>query len=512
MACFWLGSVSVLWAAEPPRLSEVTFTPSMLTVGSGKQLITVSVVISDPDDNLDPERLKVKRIVPGKKNPIIAFLTDDGAHGDVMPNDGRFTAQFSIGTKQEKEREYRIQVKDLAGMKARSITGTVTVRSPLSVLPDFPPEKLELVLEPVFQGLTFSEPVDLIQAPGDNTRWFVVGRQGVIQSFENDVAADTLTTALDLSSDVQELSEFSLELGMLAMTFHPNFDTNRTVYIYYATGSPNAIETRLSSFLVGDDGVTFDPSSETVLLRLDQPTEFHNGGQLGFGPDGFLYLSLGDGGDRFRSLDLESLFGKMLRIDVDGGVPYAIPPDNPFVGREGRPEIYALGFRNPWRWSFDPVNGTLWLGDVGQKRWEEINVVVPGGNYGWPVREGFEAFQGFEDEGGAEFECTSALACDDSSLIDPVIAYDPNEGCAVIGGHVYRGSKLPAIEGAYIFSDFCSGAIMALSLDQDRGVTRTVLVEGGANILVRSLSVDQEGGIYIIDDSGRIFRLVATER
>ena len=493
---------SMGFASESPRLSDVAVDPANLMLGEGEQRVTISVMVIDDDADLDPQSVKLKKVRIGKKNPTVAVFSDDGQNGDTVANDGRFTTHILLDTNTPRQRTFRIKAKDRLGNKSVPISLTISVGPSLGLSSIPPPTTLNLKLERVFPELSFSDPVALLQAPDDDTRWFLVERAGIVRTFLDQPTASDVTTVLDLRDVVEPVSELNLELGMLALAFHPDFAENGNVYIYYTAAMNSIIESRLSRFVSFDQGTTIEPDSEEILIRVEQPRTRHNGGELAFGLDGFLYLSLGDGGDRFQSQDRDSLLGKVLRIDVDGGEPYAIPSDNQFVGEDGRPEIYATGLRNPWRWSFDPKTGVLWLGDVGNRRWEEIDIIVPGGNYGWPILEGKE--------------CAGFLPCDTSTLVNPILTYSHDNGCAVIGGHVYRGTELPELEGVYLFSDFCSGAIMGLSTDVTGAYVQTVLVEGGHDhgteqfaLLVRSLSVDQKGEIYIVENGGHIFRLVS---
>ena len=491
------------FAEEPPRLSDVVVDPSNLVLGTGEQTVTISVMVSDADGDVDPQNVKLKKVRIGKKNPTVALLTDDGQNGDARAGDRRFTARLSFDTGLPRQRTFRIKAKDRSGNKAAPVSVTVVVGPQLGLSSMPPAATLNLTLQRVFPELTFSDPVALLQAPHDDTRWFLVERTGIIRSFLNRQDASDSQTVLDFRHVVEPISELDLELGMLALAFHPRFSENGTAYIYYTAERDNVIESRLSRFTSLDLGMTLDADSEEVLLRVEQPRNRHNGGQLLFGPDGFLYLSLGDGGDRFQSQDRESVLGKMLRIDVDGGMPYAIPSDNPFVGEEGRPEIYAMGLRNPWRWSFDPKTGVIWLGDVGNNRWEEIDIIVPGANYGWPIFEGSE--------------CAGFLPCEMSSLVSPILVYSHDDGCAVIGGHVYRGVAFPELDGVYLFSDVCSAAVVGLSTDAAGALVQTVLVQGDHDVatgnfglLMRSLALDQAGELYLVESGGRIFTLAAS--
>jgi glucose/arabinose dehydrogenase len=262
--------------------------------------------------------------------------------------------------------------------------------------PDVIPPPI-VTLERILPELELDRPVALLQAPGDANRWFVVEQGGIVKVVEDGPGSTRAEVFIDLTSVVSDGGE----TGLLGMAFDPDFASNGAVYLSY-TGDPAGVLTsfvaRYSSY---DGGRTLDPSSAEVLLQLVQDFGNHNGGQLAFGPDGFLYIGLGDGGSaddpNNRAQDTTNLLGALLRIDPRGGSPYAIPAANPFAdnapcpqgfGAAPCPEIFAWGLRNPWRWSFDTATGQLWLGDVGQSRWEEVNVIRAGENYGWRIREG----------------------------------------------------------------------------------------------------------------------------
>ena len=262
--------------------------------------------------------------------------------------------------------------------------------------------------------------------------------------------------------------------------------------------------TVIAEFASTDSGQTIDPGSETVVLRADQDFSNHNGGNIAFGPDGFLYIGLGDGGSGGDPLDRAenptNLLGALLRIDVDNGSPYGIPADNPFSGNppcpadhsgtQNCPEIYAWGFRNPWRFSFDRARGDLWLGDVGQNQYEEVDQVELGGNYGWDCREGAHDFE--------------PSGCP-SDLIDPVTEYDHSEGNSITGGYVYRGSAIPALLGQYIFGDFGSGRIWAYGDDGQGGVDRRLLLS--TSVSIASFAEDTDGEVYVVNYGGDLLRV-----
>jgi glucose/arabinose dehydrogenase len=279
-------------------------------------------------------------------------------------------------------------------------------------------------------------------------------------------------------------TEVLLEIGLLGLAFSPDFDSDGFIYLHYTSGEP--IRSILSRFLVSD-GV-LDPSSETILLDVSQPSRKHNGGQLAFGPDGYLYIALGEGAPGANnSQDLSSLLGGILRLDVSGP-QYTIPPDNPFVREvRARPEIYAYGLRNPWRFSFDTVTGEMWAGDVGESSWEEVDRIVPGGNYGWNITEGRE--------------CLDSEECDLTGLEAPRAVYSHDDGCAITGGYVYRGSAMPELVGWYVYGDFCSGRIWAVNSADDSppvllADSREVITTFGQRDDGELLVVAAAGGIY----------------
>ncbi|MCB9567867.1 MAG: PQQ-dependent sugar dehydrogenase [Myxococcales bacterium] len=351
-----------------------------------------------------------------------------------------------------------------------------------------PPSLDKIALERVFPGVSIPGGVDLVQPPGDDSRWFLATQGGQVVAFDasDDAAASVV---LDLSDAVV----VDGEAGLLGIAFHPDFASNGELFVSYnAPGGGGAFLSRVSRFTSVDDGEAIDRASEAIILEVEQPYTNHNGGDLGFGPDGLLYFGLGDGGSagdpQGNGQDVDTLLGAMLRIDVDGGSPYAIPPDNPFAEGGGRPELFAWGLRNPWRWSFDRETGDLWVGDVGQHVWEEVNRVVLGGNYGWNVKEGAE--------------CYAADSCAEDGLIDPVAAYRNTSAASVIGGVVYRGAALPELVGRFIYSDFYLGTIWSV----DAAGSVTVLSEGEGRGIT-AYGQDQAGEVYAVHYDGGIYRL-----
>ena len=347
-------------------------------------------------------------------------------------------------------------------------------------------------LERVFPELEFLGPIAMLQAPRDSNHWYVVEQAGRVMVFDDDPAADKASVFVDIRKRVSSRAN---ESGLLGMAFHPDYQRNGQVILSYTEGRRN-LTSVVSRFFLTDAGDALDPGSERVIMTLKQPFRNHNGGQVSFGSDGFLYLGFGDGGaagdPQGHGQNTDTLLGAMLRIDVDRGDPYAIPRDNPFAGGGGRPELYAWGLRNPWRFSFDAATDELWAGDVGQNEIEEIDIIVKGGNYGWNRQEGTSAFRG---DGPAD------------ELIAPVAEYSHSFGCSVTGGYVYRGDQIPALAGAYVFGDFCSGRFWSLTPDGSGGRNMAPLLDG--HIQLSSFGEAHDGRLFAIDLDGGLFQIVA---
>jgi glucose/arabinose dehydrogenase len=356
-----------------------------------------------------------------------------------------------------------------------------------------PPPVYSYELQDAFPNLTFVRPVDIQNAFDGSDRLFVVEKQGLIRVFDNDAAVGATDTFLDISNRVRSSGS---EQGLLGLAFHPDYRTNGYFFVYYTIASN---ENRLSRFQVsGGNPDSADPSSEAVLLEFPKAGSAtnHNGGQVAFGDDGYLYVSVGDGGGGGdpddNGQDLTTLLGSILRLDVDSQAlgNYGIPITNPFaINVKGyRPEIYAYGLRNTWRFSFDPVTGWLWAGDVGQGNWEEINVVEVGGNYGWDCYEGAH-------------EYTTKALCDTLRVnIDPIYEYDHSDGnVSVTGGHVYRGPKLSSLTGVYVFADYSSGRIWGITYDGQNVSPASDLFD--AAFRISTFGVDEANELYLCEYS-----------
>jgi glucose/arabinose dehydrogenase len=353
---------------------------------------------------------------------------------------------------------------------------------------DAPPggEIPPLALTRVFAQVAMSQPVAMVQLPDEDGYWYVVEQSGRVLRFANRDDASA-----GMFADIRDRVASGGEAGLLGMAFDPCFADSGGVYLSYTrAGAP--LTSVISRFTSRDGGVTLDPASEQVLLTVEQPYSNHNGGNIAFGPDGLLYIGLGDGGSggdpHGHAQNTQTLLGALLRIDVCGHAGYDIPPDNPFAQGGGRGEIYAYGLRNPWRWSFDRKTGDLWLADVGQGAWEEVDRIVRGGNYGWNLREGAHCYSG---------------DCNQAGLIDPVAEYSHAEGCSITGGYVYRGQRIAALRGTYLYADYCSGKLWGLTTQG--GYQSRLLLDSGLN--VSSFGEDNDGEVYVIDHRGGIYRV-----
>ncbi len=335
-----------------------------------------------------------------------------------------------------------------------------------------------------------NQPLHVTAAPNDQERLFVVEQAGRIRILKASVLLST--PFLDISGRISCCGE----RGLLGLAFDPAHSQNGRFYVDYTDA---AGDTRVSRFTLGASADIGDATSEQLIIGVQQPLSNHNGGLIEFGPDGYLYVGLGDGGPGRNGQDLSTLLGSILRIAVSAGGGYTVPPDNPFVGHPtARAEIWAYGLRNPWRFAFDRATGDLYIGDVGEGRREEVDLLPAGSpagvNFGWNTMEGNE--------------CFASTSCDRTGLTLPVLDYDHGEGCSIIGGHVYRGSAVPNLRGTYFYADYCGGWIRSFRY---QGAQATELMDWsgvldpGGN--VTSFGEDAAGELYVTTRSGRLYRI-----
>jgi uncharacterized repeat protein (TIGR03806 family) len=366
----------------------------------------------------------------------------------------------------------------------------------------------ELALAPAFPTLPpFSQPLYLTHAGDGSGRLFVVEQGGVVQVVKPATNGHTVSPFLDISA---AMATQYVEGGLMGLAFHPNFDVNGEFFVLYVRDNEGQVETVLSRFSVSSsDPDAALPSSEQILLVVDQPFPNHNGGWIGFGPDGFLYITFGDGGGACGvtgdAQDPSTARGSILRIDVDTEspeLPYGVPADNPFVGAPpARPETWAYGFRNPWRGSFDRATGAFWVGDVGQGAVEEINVITPGGNYGWNVMEGVLCQP---PTGG----CAGLVpACVGGPFVDPVAEYGHDTGLSVTGGYVYRGTEVADLVGAYVYGDFVTGGVFVWHYAEQAPPQEPTLF---APQSVASFGEDESGELYVVGYQGNIYKVTSS--
>jgi glucose/arabinose dehydrogenase len=363
------------------------------------------------------------------------------------------------------------------------VATTVAARVRARSRPDWFEGK-NLTLAPVVKGL--KEPTFVAVPPDGSKRFFMLERDGRIK------IADETGQLLPMPFlDLSQVTSLGTEEGLLGLAFHPAFTQNGYVYVDYT--SKDASVQILRYTVSPEHPNVVDPATVQTVMAIPKQSKYHNGGTLEFGPDGYLYISLGDDEDAEKAQDLTSIFGKILRIDVDSAQPYAIPSSNPFVNQPGaRAEIWSYGLRNPWRFSFDRVTGDMWIGDVGDAKWEEIDfqpASSPGGeNYGWPMYEGRE--------------CAEPEHCRDDGLVAPVVTYGHDMNCAVVGGYVYRGATATGINGKYLFGDYCTGGVFS-SLGEKR------FELGYQPIKISSFGEDPAGDVYVVDvQGGVIYRVM----
>ncbi len=380
---------------------------------------------------------------------------------------------------------------------------STSTRPPATATPTSagPRPSFTLDVEAIASG--YERPVYLTHAGDDSGRLFVVEQAGRITVIDAERGEPLETPFLDITPLVNSRAN---ERGLLSVAFHPDYASNGLLFVNYTRVPDGA--TVIARYHVSSDPNIADPNSGVTILTIDQPEANHNGGLIKFGPDGYLYIGMGDGGgagDRHGTIgngqDLSALLGKMLRIDVDGGEPYAIPPSNPFAdGTNARAEIWAFGLRNPWRFSFDRATGDLYTADVGQGQYEEVNFQPAsssgGENYGWRMMEGVHCFNPRQD-------------CDPTGLTLPVAEYIHGSGCSITGGYVYRGAAYPWLDGVYFFADYCSGIVW--SLERAASGEWEMRERIRANFNVSSFGEDQDGELYLVGhDDGAIYRLTST--
>lgn len=360
--------------------------------------------------------------------------------------------------------------------------------TPLSALAG----KLPYIASNVFPNLTFDKPLYITHPRDGSDRLFVVEQEGRIFAFTNHPDVESAILVLDIRERVRIEHN---EEGLLGLAFDPGMAKNHFVYLHYSASKPR--RNVLARYTISHDGWTIDPSSEVILLEVKQPYGNHNGGMIEFGPDGYLYVSFGDGGwggdPHNNAQRTDNLLGKILRIDVHPLNPlrkYVVPRDNPFVNKRGaRSEIWAFGLRNVWRFSFDRLTGQLWGGDVGQNKYEEIDVIYPGLNYGWSYREGFEAYK--HRESTTEFE-------------EPIVHHTRDEAMSITGGYVYRGKRLKELVGAYIYGDFIMGHIWQIRHDGVDATKPERIAKGSG---ISSFGEDRDGEIYFTSFDGLLYTL-----
>jgi glucose/arabinose dehydrogenase len=379
---------------------------------------------------------------------------------------------------------------------AGSAGSAPSVADSAPVAPDFDPNGISITFQSVASG--FSSPVLVTNAGDGSNRLFVVEQGGRIKIITNGNVLGT--PFLDIHNGISTGGE----RGLLGLAFHPNFETNHKLYVNFTNTSG---DTAINEYRVTTDPDRVSTTTGRRILTIDQPYSNHNGGNLAFGPDGYLYIGMGDGGSAGdpgnRAQNLNSLLGKMLRINVNGtsgSRQYRIPSTNPYVGKTGRDEIWARGLRNPWRWSFDRFTGNLWIGDVGQNRYEEIDRSTVnsrpagwGANYGWRVMEGRHCY-------------VPSSGCDTSHKTLPIVEYTHTYGCSVTGGFVYRGAAYPMLRGGYFFGDYCTGRIWTVYAGARSPARRTFLAQ--PNINISSFGESESGELYVVDHGGRVLQII----
>ena len=478
-------------------------------------VITSNAVISITENSLNVTKV----IATDSDGDAISFSVSGGtdqSNFSINSTTGSLSFKsrpdYETPTDSDNNNIYLVQVGASDGTNLTNQTITVTVTdlnevefgltsrpsNTACVITDPPIISSDITLTRVFPSLNFDAPVALRQSPINTDRWYVVEQDGLIKTFlSND---NSTSNFINLSARIPFEPGWGDETGLLGMAFHPNFASNNYIYLYYSNTGGGLDHQSIISRFTATSQTTLDLDSEQIILTIEQPDSNHNGGNILFGPDGFLYIGLGDGGSandpNNNAQNTSTMLGKMLRIDVDtpaNGNNYSSPASNPFVGVAGLDEIYALGFRNPWRWSFDRNTGDLIAGDVGQNAWEEIDVVTLGGNYGWRCYEGSNQTTQFDGS------CSSTYT-------PPIHEYSHADGFSVSGGYVYRGSAIPALTGTYIYSDYGPGPIWGISDPTGSNPVNTSLLS--TDKFISSFSEDNNGELYVLSyGDGQIFRI-----
>lgn len=425
-------------------------------------LLVMSVLSSLGSGCSDPAQTP-----PPSKTPDQGVLQDMTPEDQAQPKD--------MG------QDMRVIVPSELGLEVRP-TNTTCVAGPRPKL------DAQVKLTRVWEGISLRQPVELLQAPGQLERWYVVEQGGRVVSFEADSPQEA-KRVFDISARISTGGE----RGLLGLAFHPQWQQNRRAFISYTYIHPDqGLTSRVSQVRVREDG-SLDDADEVVIIEADQPYNNHNGGQIAFGPDGYLYIAWGDGGSggdpANNGQQTQTLLGAMLRLDVDGQAPYEIPPDNPFADKPGGlPELYAWGLRNPWKFSFDQETGTLWTGDVGQSAQEEVDIIERGGNYGWNVREGTSCYN------------NNPLCQTRKDYKEPVVVYGRGEGKSITGGYVYHGQALPGLVGRYLYGDFVTGRLWAVVPDEETGEPEGKVLMDATGLSISSFAQDKGSGeVYILD-------------
>jgi len=498
-------------------------TNQLITVNVDNQNDNAPVFTSPASASVDENSTAVMTVITTDADGSTLNYTLNGgadqAHFMINASSGVLSfitaPDFEVPTDSDSNNVYVVQVNVGDGANAVNQMMTVTVNNlneqtsglpsrpanPTCAIADAPVLSSSIQLTRVFSSLSFGLPTVLLQSPVNTDRWYVAEQfSGQIKTF---LSGDSATTTFaDFSSLIDATKN---ETGLLGMAFHPNYAANKYVFVYYSAPKTNVNDTfdhqSVIARYTATDDATLNMSTRLEIMRIDQPYENHNGGNMVFGNDGYLYIGMGDGGSGGdpddNAQNISSLLGKMLRIDVDipaNGNNYSSPGDNPYVGNTGLDEIYALGLRNPWRWSFDRLNGNLMLGDVGQSFREEIDIITKGGNYGWRCYEGF-----------ASFDTVGCAA--QNTYDDPIYDYGRSVGQSIIGGFVYRGSAIPSLYGTYIYTDFYPASdIWGLSDPTGASPMNASLIS--RNFQISSFAEDANGEIYVVGfDNGRIYRI-----